>query len=753
MKIRINLQSLGSIFEIKYSYEQKYSIQKKSLGSGGNAVVKRAKQKWDNQEIALKMLTDSSKKDQEKKARFIDEIKIMSANAPIIDGIIPILDYSIKECWYTMPIAVPLKNHIKTSNKIEEIIDGVIQLSETLILLHEKGYSHRDIKPDNIFYYNNRYFLGDFGLVDIPDNPNDLTKNGDRIGAKYTIAPEMFRNSKTADGSKADVYSLAKTLWMLLTEDYKGFDGQYNFMEESMSLHSRSKLRKLHLVEIDELLLVSTKNSPEERPTMDEFRTGLLSWKDTYGSNEKVQRSNWNFITKHLFNDNFPTTCSWNNIDAIIKVLNTVCSLPAYNYMFFSNRGGLDFQKAEKSNEEGCIYIYASGMCLLVKPKQLNLEIFNVAEWNYFLLELDQQKAIQKNVHRIEEYLVEDSPGNYVSAQCAQYGVYDYDSGVPFPVGYRTVYRYLDGKLLIVLKDGIYNEISSVSDGRHGDCTASQFRAYITLIKTTYELMLGKVKYPLNRLNDLFNQNPFKIDQPLLKEESSSLKWISSEFINENYEKFCFKDLFEEIESNVPGNIAFFYKFNKNNTINFSTMFSKEKLYLCRDGYIRSLQENDEKILLVYDRKLAINLFMNLEKKLNQFCNANEDDYIGVNFSVSLHRIGKPTHLFTKEEIKEIMTNADDRVNNTLVIDENGFAQIVQKHYESSFYPLRYETWNAGNVYVGKYSRLTDLDDSYIYSLDKWLEYLSTNKKATYQDYVSNSKPAKELIKEIKSFY
>lgn len=78
---------------------------------------------------------------------------------------------------------------------------------------------------------------------------------------------------------------------MLLTEDYKGFDGQYNFMEESMSLHSRSKLRALHLVEIDELFYVSTKNSPEERPRSS-FRNGLLGWKDTYGSKEKVQRSN-----------------------------------------------------------------------------------------------------------------------------------------------------------------------------------------------------------------------------------------------------------------------------------------------------------------------------------------------------------------------------------------------------------------------------------------------------------------------------
>lgn len=50
------------------------------------------------------------------------------------------------------------------------------------------------------------------------------------------------------------------------------------------------------------------------------------------------------------------------------------------------------------------------------------------------------------------EYLVEDYPGHYVSAQYAQYGVYDYDTGTPLPNGYKIVYRYTKGKFLIVMK-------------------------------------------------------------------------------------------------------------------------------------------------------------------------------------------------------------------------------------------------------------------------------------------------------------
>ena len=35
----------------------------------------------------------------------------------------------------------------------------------------------------------------------------------------------MKRNPKGADGSKADVYSLAKTLWMILSDDEKDLMG------------------------------------------------------------------------------------------------------------------------------------------------------------------------------------------------------------------------------------------------------------------------------------------------------------------------------------------------------------------------------------------------------------------------------------------------------------------------------------------------------------------------------------------------
>ena len=39
-------------------------------------------------------------------------------------------------------------------------------------------------------------------------------------------------------------------------------------------------------------------------------------------------------------------------------------------------------------------------------------------------------------------------------------------------------------------------------------------------------------------------------------------------------------------------------------------------------------------------------------------------------------------------------------------------------------YPVSYESWDAGNCYVGKYSNLSTLDEDYIAALDAWLMYL-----------------------------
>ena len=50
-------------------------------------------------------------------------------------------------------------------------------------------------------FYDNEYYLADFGLVDYPDK-EDVTTKFESVGSKWTMAPEMRRSPQVADGKK-----------------------------------------------------------------------------------------------------------------------------------------------------------------------------------------------------------------------------------------------------------------------------------------------------------------------------------------------------------------------------------------------------------------------------------------------------------------------------------------------------------------------------------------------------------------------
>lgn len=725
-------------------YENKYTLLKE-IGEGGNAKVFESSLIHEpSKKVAFKKLIKLST---EKKSRFIDEIDVVNKHCIEIDGIIPVLDYSKENYWYTMPIATTIIEHIKGDNlSVQPIIEGVIQICITLSYLHNNGVSHRDIKPSNIYLYNNRFCLGDFGLVEFPDNSNNFTRSDKGLGAIFTIAPEMKRNPKDADGKKADVYSLAKTLWMFLTLDEKGFDGQYNFLDSTHGLHFYEKYKNVHLVELEELLIQATDNDPNNRPTIDEFKDELQNWVSVCNDKEAAQLSDWNFIKKHLFRGYSPESTSWNDKDEIVSVLNIVGSIPAYNHMLFSDGGGLDFTNAMSASEKDCIYIYAHGLCYLIKPKRLIFEGFKYYEWNYFLLELDSLDPILDKNKLFYEELVEDYPAHYVSAQYYQYGVYDYESGSELPVDSKLVCRYLKGKFLIVLKIGPYNSIESTYDGRHGDCSSVEFREYIGKI-IEHECSEGKI-------NTIFNQNPFKSDiYTDLIDSKDSGKPSPNKYVEENYTNWDFTDIVSKYEQK-KSNILFYFKFKGIGSLT-SQLFSKDNLYLSKDGFIKRLQNSDfDNIFWVSNREDAIEIINLLNGIVEKNCSNYDVTCLKFyySFSVSIVRTGKPIHLFTKEEIMNLMVNADDRENNQLVIDENGFAKLIQNQGEGKLYPVSQETWCAGNRYVGKYSSLSDLDRSYISSLEGWLHFLK-NGSRVFKDYCNMSSDPESLIGKIKEFY
>ncbi len=738
------------------TWKTKYDLQGEKLGRGGNANVFRVKEKATGDEYALKVLKIYKNRNYEREGRFRDEIEIMSKNYRELDGIMPIIDASLDELWYVMPVAMPVINYIKEQRlNFNEILSLCISYANQLEKIHSKTIVHRDIKPLNLYIYNGKCVFGDFGLADFPEKENDFTRTDRGLGAIFTIAPEMRRNPKGADGKKADVFSLAKSMWMLFTLNEKGFDGPYVCDDPTFSLNCDARFTNVHLVEFEKLLNESTNSDPLKRPSMKEVCERLIEYQRILNDFELSQKSEWEDIAHVLFAKHVPKSTVWENPQDIIEVLNVIGKKPVYNHMLFSSHGGLDFHHAELAHESGWIYIYDTlGFCHLVKPKNLFFESFgNDFTWNYFLLELESVAAIE-NISEWREYeiLVEDTPGHFVSAEYEQYGVYDYESGERFPEGYKVVRRFIKGKILIVFKRGLYNSIAATYDGRHGMFTNDEFRKYI-------EEMIQVEKYAINNqcnvenmLNRCFHQNPFS------EENETEIKTIGKTLMSkpEEIEQFIEDNISQWIielkENNSRPRAYVKYSFEIcPNPHSFKSLL-EENWMLMKDGHFIKT-DNDCESYNIENMKEAIDFAKKLEGFISDKISSAElvrNKYCHY-VSVRMSKNEKPTHLFTYEEMINEMRAADDRYDNTIVVDGEGRIRVIRDLKYPRLYPVsNEEAWNAGNVYVGKYAKLDDERDLYMNLLSKWYDYLCSGKNQVVSIYESISQTEEDLVNKIK---
>ena len=82
---------------------------------------------------------------------------------------------------------------------------------------HERGVLHRDVKPSNIMLTpDGRVLLLDFGLA-VATGDARLTGSGSQLGTPAYMSPEQMRGDPRAIDARSDVYSLAVTLYELLT--------------------------------------------------------------------------------------------------------------------------------------------------------------------------------------------------------------------------------------------------------------------------------------------------------------------------------------------------------------------------------------------------------------------------------------------------------------------------------------------------------------------------------------------------------
>ncbi|MCB9858464.1 MAG: protein kinase [Phycisphaerales bacterium] len=254
----------------------------KELGKGGNGVV------WEveteaGERGAMKFLHKHHFSPPGARfARFRDEIAFLREEGRR-EGLLPLLDSNIPEKpsvenrpWLVTPLAIPLRTlDLRGASALQDLIRIMERVAVTLASMHEEGKFHRDIKPDNLFELDGLPVIGDFGLVDFPGK-DAVTKETEFMGPLFFIAPEMMEGASDRHDGPADVYSLAKSIWVLASGQNYPLQGEMRADTPQLRLSTYCPHPRAHVLDL--LIERSTRHNPSQRPSMSAFASELSAW-------------------------------------------------------------------------------------------------------------------------------------------------------------------------------------------------------------------------------------------------------------------------------------------------------------------------------------------------------------------------------------------------------------------------------------------------------------------------------------------
>jgi tetratricopeptide (TPR) repeat protein len=130
--------------------------------------------------------------------------------------------------YYVMPYVEgsPLRARLDREGPfaIAEVVRIVGDVAEALAYAHAMGTVHRDVKPENIFWYRGRALLADFGVALWAGRGDTrMTQAGLVVGSPAYLSPEQADGTGRVD-ARSDLYALGCVAFELLTgaQPYQG---------------------------------------------------------------------------------------------------------------------------------------------------------------------------------------------------------------------------------------------------------------------------------------------------------------------------------------------------------------------------------------------------------------------------------------------------------------------------------------------------------------------------------------------------
>ena len=188
------------------------------IGTGGMAVVYKARCHRLNRLVAVKVLKDEFSGDEEFRRRFRAEGEAVAMLSH--PNIVQVFDVSASDNAYYIVMelidGISLKQYMEVKGVLnwKETLHFATQIAMGLEHAHSRGIVHRDIKPHNVMVLKNGSVkVMDFGIAQVMNKSTTLTKEA--LGSVHYISPEQAKGSFT--DSRSDIYSLGVVMYEMMT--------------------------------------------------------------------------------------------------------------------------------------------------------------------------------------------------------------------------------------------------------------------------------------------------------------------------------------------------------------------------------------------------------------------------------------------------------------------------------------------------------------------------------------------------------